>query len=47
MNGYGFLFASLMTATVGIGLYLLGPTLDRWHARLQRDLSRLSEGQQR
>ncbi len=41
MNGYGFLVASLTLAVLGVGLYLLGPALDRWEARLNKELSRL------
>jgi hypothetical protein len=43
MNGYGFLIASLVIGGLGIGLYLLGPALDRWDARLKEDLRRLRE----
>jgi hypothetical protein len=41
MNGFGFLFASLTLAALGIGLYLLGPALDRWEARLSEALAAL------
>jgi hypothetical protein len=46
MNGYGFLASSLVIAAAGIGLYLLGPQLDRWDARLRRDIARLRDGHQ-
>ena len=41
MNGLGFLVASLTLAGLGIGLYLLGPALDRWEARLGEALAGL------
>jgi hypothetical protein len=45
MSGDGFLFASLTLAAVGTVLYLVGPTLDRWQARLERELARPRQGQ--
>ena len=41
MYGYGFLMVALVVAILGIGLYNAGPLLDRWSARLTRDLEQL------
>ena len=41
MNGYGFLTLAVVIAILGIGLYNAGPLLDRWSARLTRDLEQL------
>lgn len=44
MREYAFLIVSLIIAVVGIGFYYLGPVLERWHKRLEADLSRLKKG---
>lgn len=43
MIGYGVLITSLAIGGLGIGLYLLGPALDRWEVQLKEALSRLRE----
>lgn len=43
MKEYGFLIISLVIAVVGIGFYYLGPILERWHKRLEADLSRMKK----
>jgi hypothetical protein len=44
MNGYGFLALSLAIAAAGIGLYKLGPALDRWDVMLKAEMARLRAG---
>ncbi len=39
MKEYGF----LIIAAVGIGFYYLQPVLERWHKRLEADLSRMKK----
>lgn len=41
MSGYYFLAFSLMLAFVGIGFYLLGPTLKQWDEELTRQLNEI------
>jgi len=43
MIGYGVLITSLAIGGLGIGIYLLGPALDRWQVQLKEALSRLHE----
>ena len=43
-SDYAFLATSLTIATVGFGLYYLGPVCGRWHERLSKDLERMKQG---
>lgn len=43
MREYGFLIVSLVIAVLGIGFYWMGPVLERWHKKLEADLSRMKK----
>lgn len=41
MESNGFLLGALAIAATGMGLYWLGPSLERWDAHLKAEIKRL------
>ena len=41
MNGNTYLTAALITAGVGVFLWVIGPIAQHWHEKLERDLVQL------